>query len=83
MNVFPSIMKNEKSRALYLAKAFMLCYYMAKGTILGMRKREGGQTHLVLMYPLLEKNDIKPLIRTDLMTYLRGPPLGLHQVLIF
>lgn len=41
MNAFPSVMKTEKSRALYLAKAFMLCYSRAKGTILGMRKSEG------------------------------------------
>lgn len=81
MNAFPSVMRNEKSRALYLAKAFMLFYYRAKGTILSMRKREG--VKLILMYPLLEKTNIKPLIRTDLMTYLRGPLLGLYQVLIF
>lgn len=46
-------MKKKKSRALYLAKAFMLFYYRAKGTILSMRKREG--VKLILMYPLLEK----------------------------
>lgn len=80
MNAFPSVMKTEKSRALYLAKAFMLCVFQGKRYNIGHEKEEGGQTHLVLMDRLLEKNHIKPLMSNDIF---KGSPLGLHQVFIF